>query len=409
MKADTGSNIQNVKFQNRLLVLRHIAMHKGIARVDMARITGLSKMTVGNIVNELITAGLAEETAQLPDFAASGRKPVFLTLSANSPCICGMLIKRGLCQIILSDMGGNIFLKEDYPYAALHSPQNLLTILDSLFQKCKKSASRRILAIGIACVGPLDSTRGLILKPPYFYDIENLPIVSLIQEMTGLPAFLVNDATAGALSEKIFGLGKTISNFAYLHIMNGIGAGLVLNHTLYDGDFGQSGEIGHTSINFNGPLCACGNRGCLDLYANLEHMQARIRELAVLYPDSSLANSPAPDWNQIVTAGNHRDALALNVLEEFCSYIAYSLTNTLNLLNLSTVIVGYPSNHDGSIIEELLSHKLNTLAMSARYQPVSVVHSSFDDNAPLVGSAALVADKIFEGELTLAELERMME
>lgn len=259
MKTKTGSNIQDVKLKNRMLVLSHIATHDKISRVDIARLTGLSKMTVGSIVTELISAGLAEET-NVPRFsAASGRKPIMLTLTPDSPCLCGILIKRGLCQIILSDLGGKIFFRRESSYPALHSAQDLLEILWNLLDQCFQSTSRKILAIGISSLGPVDSQEGMLLKPPYFYGIENLPLVPLVREKTGLPVFLVNDATAGALSEKLFGAGISLSNFAYLHIMNGIGAGFVLNHALYDGDSGQSGEIGHTSINFNGPLCACGN------------------------------------------------------------------------------------------------------------------------------------------------------
>ena len=290
MKSDTGSNIQNVKAFNRILVLKHIATQGGVSRVDLARITGLSKMTTGNIVNELLAADLVIETDSLPSITTYGRKPILLALSPNSPCICGILIKRGLCQIILSDLGGKIFYQLDYPYKVLISPDNLLDILKNLLKRSREATHRRIMAVGIACVGPLDSTRGTILKPPYFYGIENLPIVSIIQEISGIPTFLVNDATAGAFSEKLFGLGADIPNFAYLHIMNGVGAGFILNHTLYDGDSGQSGEIGHTSINFNGPICACGNRGCLDLYANIDNMRTRIQELSPFYPGSPPAH-----------------------------------------------------------------------------------------------------------------------
>lgn len=407
MKNDIGSNNQNVKLQNRLLVLKHIATQPGISRIDIARITDLSKMTASNIVNDLLSANLIEEFDASPTPNSFGRRPIMLTLASQSPCICGMLVKRKLCQVVLSDLGGNIIFHDSHPYSTLRSPEDLLDILKQLFYKCKQNTTRRIAAIGIACVGPLDSTRGYILKPPYFHGIENFPIVSRVQEITGLPTYLVNDATAGAFSEKMFGLGASIENFAYLHIMNGIGAGFVLNHALYDGDSGQSGEIGHTSINFNGPVCACGNRGCLDLYARTDAMQTRIRELSAFYPGSPLTNSVAPDWNEIVSAGNRRDPLAIVVLEEFCSYIAYSLTNAINLLNLSTVIVGYSSEDDGNIIEELIGHKLNNLVMSAKYQPISVIHSSFRGDAPLIGSAALIADKIFNHSLPLKELEML--
>lgn len=409
MLEKTGSNIQDVKSKNRMLVLKHIATSSGISRVDIARSTGLSKMTVGNIVTELLSSRLAEETINVSNNSSAiyGRRPILLTLAQNSPCICGMLIKRKLCQIVLSDLGGRIFKQVDYPYDMLDSSDDLLRILIRAYTECAESTNRRITSIGIASLGPLDSSRGIILNPPYFYNIENLPIVSIISEKTGLPVFLVNDATAGAFSEKLFGSGTSISNFAYLHIMNGIGAGFILNHALYDGDSGQSGEIGHTSINFDGPLCACGNRGCLDLYANLDNLQQRIKELAPFYPNSPLSIPQTPSWLEIISSGNQHDPLAITVLEEFCSYISYSLTNTLNLLNLSTIIVGYDSDGTNTIIEDLLYHKLSKITLTAKSNPLSVLHSTFGGNAPLIGSVALAADKIFSGHLSLLELETL--
>ena len=401
----TGSNIQDIKLQNRLLVLKHIAFSDGIMRSELSQKTNLTKMTVGNIVSELLSADLIAESEAERSSAATGRKPSFYTLSPTSPCICGMLIKRKLLQIILSDFGGNIFYQKERRYTTLDSAQDLLDIMVGLYRDCAAATDRRIAAVGIACVGPLDSTRGYILNPPYFHGIEDYPIVEKIREVTGLPTYLVNDATAGALSEMMFGKGTGIPNFAYLHIMNGIGMGLVLNRKLYDGNLGQSGEIGHTSINFNGPQCVCGNRGCLDLYASTDAMRARIRQLSRFYPESPLVAIPSPDWRQIVTAGDQRDPLALVALEEFCSYIAYSLTNAINLLDLSTVIVGYSSNEDGTIVEELIAHKLNELVMSARHEPITVEHSRFRGDAPLIGSVALVADKIFNQQHPLQELE----
>ena len=95
------------------------------------------------------------------------------------------------------------------------------------------------------------------------------------------------------------------------------------------------------------------------------------------------------------------------MLEEFCSYIAYSLSNTLNLLNLSTIIVGYDSDGTNTIIEDLLYHKLSRITLTAKFNPLSILHSTFGGNAPLIGSVALAADKVFSGHLTLLELETL--
>ena len=173
MLEKTGSNIQDVKSKNRMLVLKHIATSNGISRVDIARSTGLSKMTVGNIVTELLSSRLAEETINVSNNSSAiyGRRPILLTLAQNSPCICGMLIKRKLCQIVLSDLGGRIFKQVDYPYDTLDSSDDLLRILIRAYTECAESTNRRITSIGIASLGPLDSSRGIILNPPYFYDI----------------------------------------------------------------------------------------------------------------------------------------------------------------------------------------------------------------------------------------------
>jgi len=232
-----------------------------------------------------------------------------------------------------------------------------------------------------------------------------VPIASIIAQISGLPAILVNDANAGALAEKLFGLGRKLSNFVYLHIMNGIGAGLVLGDKLYNGNVGQSGEIGHTSINFSGPKCVCGNKGCLDLYANVEGLRARISEHSVLYPQSPLAGLAVPKWRDIVDAANRRDPLAMLALDEFCSYITFSLVNAINLLDLSNIIVGYDSESPGTIIESILQQKISKAILSSNYRKITVSHSAFGGDAPLIGAIAEIVDRIFTMRLPLKEIE----
>ncbi len=404
----TGSNIQDIKLQNRMLILKLIATNHGFSRVDLAKVTGLSKMAVGKIVSELITCGMVNETERtipLSGTSAYGRRPIMLTMSQNSPCICGMLIKRGLCQIVLANLDGSIFEQINIEYIYLENKDNLIEILKDAFLELKKRTNRRILAIGISSLGPIDSSKGIILSPPYFYGIENLPIASIMEEITSLPTYLVNDANAGALAEKLYGIGKNISNFTYLHIMNGIGAGFILHNTLYNGDSGQSGEIGHTSINFSGPKCDCGNTGCLDLYANINSMRNRIKELEPFYKNSPLLKLAEPSWCDFVDSGNSGDSLAITILDEFCSYISYALVDTLNLLDLSNIIVGYDSNTNGMIIEKILERKISKSILSSKFREITLLHSGFDGNAPLIGSIATIADKIFSKQLSLEELE----
>ena len=401
MKA-SGSNGQDIKQKNRILVLQLIAENTGVSRVDISRMTGLSKMTIGNIVTELIEEKLIIEQGRLdcpPEAAASGRRPIILSLSPASPCICGMLIKRELCQIIIGDLAGHILDEVHYEYSSLSDGEELVRMLCHGYQTLSRHSDRHIIAISISSLGPVDGQHGVISKPPHFYNIRHLPIVSLLEKQIGLPTFLVNDANAGALAEKMYGIGKNISNFCYLHIMNGIGSGLILRDSLYNGDAGQSGEIGHTSINFAGPPCACGNRGCLELYANVDAMRRKIKNLSGFYPSSPLAGGTV-SWRQIVDCAERGDHLALLALDDFCSYLSGALLNTLNLLDLSTLIVGY--NGSGGVIERLLQARLAPALLSDHPDALRVLHSSFGGDAPLIGSIAFAADKIFSLQFPLS-------
>jgi predicted NBD/HSP70 family sugar kinase len=277
----------------------------------------------------------------------------------------------------------------------------LVDILLKLFNSLKAQHNRKILAIGISSIGPVDIIGQKIVNPPNFYGINNLHLAQIIEEKTNLSTYIINDSNAGALAEKVYGKAKALTNFIYLHIMNGIGAGYILQDKIYNGDIGQSGEIGHTSINFSGPVCDCGNSGCLELYANLQNMNQKIQKMKSIYPKSSfLSNSKSEySWKEIIDAANKLDYYAISALEEFCEYLSYALSNTINLLDINHILIGYDSNPTENMIENMLSVKLKSRVLVAKYRNVQVEKSVFSGDAPLIGSIAMVTDKIFSGEM----------
>ena len=403
MSKESGTSIKKLKIKNRTLLLKLIATQGSLSRVDLSRLTGLTKMAIGNLVSELIEENLIEEDSQSdnPDSSTSqGRPPIKLKISSASPCFCGMLVKRGLCEVAVSDLSGIIFDSIKTEFTAI-TGEGLVKILTDSFASLKARTNRHIYAIGVSSIGPINSTTGEILNPPNSPGIENIAITEKLRKALRLPVFLINDANAGALAEKMYGLGKDIHNFVYIHIMNGIGAGLVLEDKLYEGNSGQSGEIGHTSINFTGPRCSCGNTGCLELYASVQNMQNRISQLKDIYPGSELHAFSKARWINIVDAANGGDPLALHVLEEFCSYISYALIDVLNMIDTSHVFIGYNSSSPGDTVERLLESRISQSVLYSKYRDISVRRSAFQGNGPLVGSIAMIADKIFNHELEL--------
>jgi len=399
-----GSNVKNIKKSNRILILRLIALNASLSRVELAELSGLSKMAAGNLVRELIEQDIVEEISG--DNASSnagqtGRPQIKLKVSGKSPCVCGMLIKRGYCQVILADISGNILEHEIYRTPLRFNAAGLVKNLLDGFHKVSSRCQRKVLAIGIASIGPINAAAGVILNPPDYHGIKNLHITELIEQETHIQTHLINDANAGALAEKMYGHMHNGDDFIYLHIMNGIGAGLILDNRLYNGNFGQSGEIGHTSINYTGAKCACGNVGCLDLYANLHNLREYIKEYLPLYPQSTLKGIPAPEWLDILDAANDGDGLAIAALGQFCGYISNAIVNVLNMLDIQNLIVGYDSNKPGDIIEKLLENRISDAVLFSSYRNVEVQRSLFHGDAPLIGSIAHIVNLIFNYQIDI--------
>lgn len=384
----------------RMQLVKIIATSGPISRVLLSEKTGLSKMTISNYVSDLISQGIVSEVETASPHG-KGRRPTGLIISPWSPLICGILIKRGVCQAISADLSGRILNSIHHGYPEHMTEKELISIILDLIHSLASKSPRPFIACGVASIGPLNVRTGSLLSPPNFYQIKNLNIIDEIQKHTNIPAILINDATAGALSELLYGYGKSNSHFAYLHIMNGIGMGFVINGEVYNHISGQNGEIGHVSINFNGPICPCGNRGCLELYANQSVMWQSIRELSHYYPRSPLSRKPEPDFGEILEAAAKNDPIALNVLDNFLEYVTIALISTINLLDFPMLIIGYDCNYPTDIVEKIIMNKANSRLVALQRDKLAVYRSSFKGDAPLIGSCAVIASEIFKGNIPL--------
>ena len=205
MSAQHGTNLTNIKENNRALALRLIAPEQSVSRADLARNLHLTKPPLGNIVSELIAKDIiCEYSTPVEDTeTALGRRPITLDLSPSSPLVMGMLIKRNLLSVILANLKGTILDQLNCEYDSADA-DTLVNTLMSMYHTLIARHNRHILAIGIASIGPVDVTTQKILNPPNFWGIRDLPIAAIIEEKTSLPAFLIHDSSAGALAEKIY-------------------------------------------------------------------------------------------------------------------------------------------------------------------------------------------------------------
>lgn len=386
-----ASNSKLNKVQNRNTILKMIAQKAPISRIELSKLTGLSKMSLTNIISEFKEEKLVEETG-LDSTAKGKRKPVLLELIDGCLCAIGIHITRNYAEGCLADIKGNIMyskrvdLKPDFDKDWLVD-----TILD-LVRTIKNMGDRRIVGVGVSSMGPLDLEKGVILNPTHFNHVENIPIVEEIKKHFDLPVFLCKNTNCAVLAEKYYGVGKGIENFVYIGVSRGVGSGAVVDDRLITGRNGFACEIGHLTINPKGELCACGNRGCLEQYANIVSAVQKAKD-RVKNGEKTILKGEIT-FETIINAAIDKDPLPSEILDELCSYLAIGIINLINIFDPQLVVVGNDIAMGGNEIIRRLKEYVGTVPIAFKRNKVDIKMSKFYDKAPLLGGATVVFDKL---------------
>ncbi len=384
MNRGKGINNNDLKRRNRGLVLKLIATKESNTRVGIAKASRLTKMSVTNIIDEFIHMNLVEEGGrEKKDF--QGRNPSLLDCSPNAPKAVGVLINRGYCAAVLCDFHLNAVRtarREIDSRDKDRLPEILYGLVDEMMEE-----EKNILGIGVASIGPLDVTDGVLLSPPRFYNIKNLPLAALLKEKYGLPVFVDHQYNSAARAEKLYGCGKDFSSFLFVGITDGIGAGIYLDGDILKSRWGLGSELGHMSVDYNGIPCECGSRGCVENYASvnviLEQVETAIGRRMTF--EECLSHSEEEAIDQILT----------QALYKLCS----CLVSVSNLLNPEAIIIG----HEGVKLPERylkqLETQLNRYKLSEDYNHIGIIKPHFGEESQLLGAACNVLAQVFEGEL----------
>jgi glucokinase len=266
----------------------------------------------------------------------------------SAPHIIGIDIGGTKCAACLA-RGGQIVRREDFPTADEPGPDAVLRRLaataEGLLSR-HRVPRERVIGVGVSCGGPLDPEEGLILSPPNLPGWDGVPARRILEQALSLPVRIENDANATAVAEWRLGAGRGFRSLAFLTVGTGIGAGLILDGKLYRGKAGLAGEVGHSTILPDGPLCRCGKRGCLEALASGSSIGRRAQAAAKEHPDSILAGRELTG-RDVVEAARAGDALAREALLESARYLGIGIANLLQILDLERVILGTIAVHAG--------------------------------------------------------------
>jgi glucokinase len=252
--------------------------------------------------------------------------------------------------------------------------------------------------IGISSPGPLDPTTGVVINPPNLPCWRNFPLAHEIAQIYGVPVKLDNDANCGALAEAKWGAGREYRNVFYVTIGTGIGTGIVFNGNLYHGRTGAAGEGGHLSIDYRGPECRCGKRGCIEAFVSGPAIAQRARTRLITLRgvrstliDLAQGNIEAITSDMIDKANAAGDAVAREILLETVELLTLWLGNVVDLLEPDVVIMGggvatMLSPFFDDIRDRLPRHCINT-----RCHEIPLLHAHYGADSGILGAASIVS------------------
>jgi N-acetylglucosamine repressor len=262
---------QETRAHNSRLVLGTVYDRGPISRAAVARATGLTRTTVSDVVATLIRDGLAREIGRGP--STGGRAPVMLEVTDNARHLIGLDLGEKVFRGAIVDLRGKVVSSVSIAVEDRDGTEALARVFD-LVDRLMASTDRPILGIGIGTAGLIDTTDGTVLEAVNL-DWHDVPLGKLLRARTGLPVYVANDSQATALAEHVFG-GPRTSNLVVVKVGEGVGAGLVLDGRLFQGDGFGAGEIGHTTVRPGGDACRCGRNGCLETVVSTRAILARL-------------------------------------------------------------------------------------------------------------------------------------
>jgi len=341
-----------VKKGNKSLVLDTIKNKSPISRATIATETGLNKGTVSSLVSDLIDDHLIYESG--PGESSGGRRPVMLLFNEAAGYSIGIDIGVNYLLGILTDLNGNIQQEKVISFNNLsyeEIEQKLFETIDHLSNSAPESPYG-IIGIGVGVPGTVDKNGNILLAPNL--DWKNINLKAVLESKYNLPAVIENEANAGAYGEKKFGVGKDFTNIIYVSAGIGIGVGLILNGSLYKGNNGFSGELGHMTIEVDGTKCRCGNEGCWELYASEQALINKAEQLDIPLP----ANGEFALNNLLMLAENGNEE-AITLFNQIGDYLGVGINNIINIFNPQQVIIGNRIATSQKWIEKSLHERLN--------------------------------------------------
>jgi len=363
---------QQTKQHNRDLVLRTIFANESISRAEVARVTHLTRTTVSDVVSGLLAEGLVEEVGR--GESLGGKSPILLSIVADSRYLIGLNLAQDKFTGAIVNLRGEIKEMVESP---VHDDngENALNLVYQMIDQLMKKKIKPIVGIGVGTPGLVNTREGVVVNAVNL-EWQDLPLSQLLEKKYKLPVLVLNDSQAAAIGEYVYGSDhEPDENLVVVNVIHGIGAGILINGRLFQGDGGGAGEIGHVVVQENGELCRCGKRGCLETVASARAVVKQVKM-------NSLAD--------VVSSFDAGNATTNAVIQNAGRYLGVSLANLIATLNIQKIVLTGDMTRFGEKWLNAVSDSMQTGAFSRMTEDTKLEIGKLDYRACILGASAFL-------------------
>lgn len=397
----------NVKTLNKRVILDMVRFAPGgISRAELARAVNLTRSAITPIINDLLVEGLVQETENGP--TTGGRRPILLEINPSYGYLVGIDMGATHLSMVLTDFAAHVLQDVEVPFDVNIGPRAGLPKVDAVLKEMLASHGLglvQIKAIGMGVPGPVVADAGMVSAPPIMPGWGGFPIRDHLQELWGRPVVVGNDAEYGALGEWAYGAGRGARNLVYLKVGSGVGAGMFLEGRIYQGTTGCAGEIGHVTMIEHGPLCNCGNRGCLESITGGYAIARKAREAVQGGRRTQLStiDPKAITARHVAEAARLGDHVAQQIVTESGVYLGIATASLVNLFNPDMVVVGGGISQMGDLLLEPIRKAVRERSLQPAAQAVRINAALLGRRSTALGAVIQAANLALAQRLELAE------
>lgn len=390
-------NLHLLKKLNQTRILDFIRKQGPVSKADIAERTQLTFMAVSKLINELIEIGILR--VQGVGKSSGGRKPILYDLNPDALYVIGIDLSSDDIRLELMNFHTQFIAQRHLPAPPDKEPKSYIKAIVENVKQMVADANidkTKLLGIGVSAPGPINTLSGEVLFPPNLPKWRIVPLQLRLQEALNIPVKVEKNANLSALGEKWFGVGSDVDNIVYVLLGDGIGGGIVIDGALYKGNQFGAGEIGHITIDHNGPRCNCGNYGCLEAMASSIAVVKRIREELLKGNKSHFYNAnDEVNITAVLQALSNQDELTVRVVEEASYLLGIGLIGIINSFNPQKVIIGGNLPQAYPKMVEIAASVAKERVIPVFRDKLNIVPAGLGERSAITGAAALILEEIF--------------